>query len=217
MFTAVVTPRFYETDAFGHINNTVITGWFETAREPIFRIFSPQMDARGMNLILARVEVDYVAQTHYGHEVELRTGIERIGKTNSKFDRAKLTSFDQMSEIADRGDKQIADARPAGRFTGEEPEPRAGLRGGHMPGAFSVPASEILSPDGTVKSAEQLKDIFEKAGVDLTRPIITTCGSGVTAAVLSLALERIGHKNHALYDGSWAEWGMYEDLAVEKG
>lgn len=82
MFTAVVTPRFYETDAFGHINNTVITGWFETAREPIFRIFSPQMDARGMNLILARVEVDYVAQTHYGHEVELRTGIERIGNAS---------------------------------------------------------------------------------------------------------------------------------------
>lgn len=79
MFTTRVSPRFYETDAFGHVNNTVVTGWFETAREPIFRIFTPEMDIRKLTLILARIEVDFVAQIHYGHEVELRTGIEAIG------------------------------------------------------------------------------------------------------------------------------------------
>ena len=82
MFTMTVTPRFYETDAFGHVNNTVFLGWFETAREPIFRLFTPDMDIRRMNLILARTEVDYLAQTHYGSEVILRTGIERIGNAS---------------------------------------------------------------------------------------------------------------------------------------
>lgn len=79
MFSTRVSPRFYETDAFGHVNNTVVTGWFETAREPIFRIFTPEMDIKALTLILARIEVDFVAQIHYGHEVELRTGIEKIG------------------------------------------------------------------------------------------------------------------------------------------
>ncbi len=83
MFTMLVSPRFYETDAFGHVNNTVVPGWFETAREPIFRIFTPDMDIKSMNLILARIEVDFVAQIFYGSEVELRTGIEKIG--NSSF------------------------------------------------------------------------------------------------------------------------------------
>lgn len=83
MFTTTVSPRFYETDAFGHVNNTVVAGWFETAREPIFRIFTPEMDIRKLTLILARIEVDFVAQIHYGHEVSLRTGIERLG--NSSF------------------------------------------------------------------------------------------------------------------------------------
>jgi acyl-CoA thioester hydrolase len=83
MFTSAVMPRFYETDAFGHVNNTVVAGWFETAREPIFRIFTPEMDIRELTLILARIEIDFVAQIHYGHEVTLKTGIERIG--NSSF------------------------------------------------------------------------------------------------------------------------------------
>lgn len=83
MFRMSVSPRFYETDAFGHVNNTVVPGWFETAREPIFRIFTPNMDITQMNLILARIEVDFVAQIFYGSEVELKTGIEKIG--NSSF------------------------------------------------------------------------------------------------------------------------------------
>jgi acyl-CoA thioester hydrolase len=78
-----VTPRFYETDAFGHINNITLAGWFEAARAPIFRMFSPNFDIKSMSLILARIEIDYVAQSHYGHDVELKTWIERIG--NSSF------------------------------------------------------------------------------------------------------------------------------------
>lgn len=83
MFTTTVSPRFYETDAFGHVNNTVVAGWFETAREPIFRIFSPDMDIRSLSLILARTEIDFVAQIHYGSEVTLKTAIEKLG--NSSF------------------------------------------------------------------------------------------------------------------------------------
>ncbi len=83
MFSMTITPRFYETDAFGHINNIVIAGWFEAARAPIFRMFSPHFDIKEISLILARVEIDYVAQTHYGHDVLMMTSIERIG--NSSF------------------------------------------------------------------------------------------------------------------------------------
>jgi thiosulfate/3-mercaptopyruvate sulfurtransferase len=123
----------------------------------------------------------------------------------------------QVAHAAKLGEAVIIDARAAARFRGEAPEPRPGLRSGHIPGAKNVPFASLLNPDATMKSPPELRAIFEAAGVDLAKPAITSCGSGVTAAVLSLALERIGHRNHALYDGSWAEWGMYDDLAVEKG
>lgn len=112
---------------------------------------------------------------------------------------------------------EIVDARAADRFHGEAPEPREGLRSGHIPNSKNVPFTTLLNGDKTMKPAAELKIIFESAGVDLSRPIITSCGSGVTAAVLSLALEIIGHRDHALYDGSWAEWGSYNDLKVEQG
>jgi thiosulfate/3-mercaptopyruvate sulfurtransferase len=123
----------------------------------------------------------------------------------------------QVAHAAKLGEAEIIDARSAARFKGEAPEPRPGLRAGHIPGSKNVPYASLLNPDGTMKPVADLRAVFEAAGVNLSKPAITTCGSGVTAAVLSLALERMGHKNHALYDGSWAEWGMYEDLAVEKG
>ncbi|MEM6356455.1 MAG: 3-mercaptopyruvate sulfurtransferase [Pseudomonadota bacterium] len=115
------------------------------------------------------------------------------------------------------GEEQIVDARSPGRFKGEEPEPRPGMRSGHIPGAKNVHYATLLNADGTMKDVPALKAAFEGAGVDLARPIITSCGSGVTAAVLTLALHRMGHAKNALYDGSWAEWGMYPDLAVETG
>jgi thiosulfate/3-mercaptopyruvate sulfurtransferase len=123
----------------------------------------------------------------------------------------------QVAHAAKLGEAEILDARSAARFRGEAPEPRAGLRSGHIPGSKNVPFGEVLNADGTMKSPAELKAVFEAAGVDLKKPAITSCGSGVTSAVLNLALERIGHRNHALYDGSWAEWGMYDDLRVATG
>ncbi len=123
----------------------------------------------------------------------------------------------QVAAAAKLGDHAIVDARSAPRFRGEEPEQRPGLRSGHIPGARNVPFRTLLNDDGTMKPVAALAQVFAAAGVDLTKPVITSCGSGVTAAILSLALERIGKRDHALYDGSWAEWGMYGDLKVAKG
>ncbi len=123
----------------------------------------------------------------------------------------------QVAHSSKLGDAEIVDARSAARFKGEAPEPRPGLRSGHIPGSKNLPWNGLLNADGTMKEPEALKAAFVAAGVDLAKPVITTCGSGVSAAILSLALERIGHRNHSLYDGSWAEWGMYDDLKVAKG
>ncbi len=123
----------------------------------------------------------------------------------------------QVAAAAKLGSHEIIDARSAGRFRGDEPEPRPGLRPGHIPGSRNVPFGQVLNADGTMKSPDELQRVFAQAGVDLDKPAITTCGSGVTAAILNLALERIGKHDHSLYDGSWAEWGMYGDLKVEKG
>ncbi len=123
----------------------------------------------------------------------------------------------QVARASKLGAPQIVDARSPDRFRGEAPEPRPGLRAGHIPRSHNVYFRTLLNDDGTMKPVAELRRLFAEAGVDLSRPVITTCGSGVTAAVLSLALERIGRTDHALYDGSWSEWGMYPDLAVETG
>jgi len=131
-------------------------------------------------------------------------------------DAGKVASLADMREIVANGQSQIADARPAGRFEGVDPEPRAGLRGGHMPGARSVPSTS-LSRDGKILPKDELKRAVEAAGIDLSQPVVTSCGSGVTAAIISLALEALGHSNNRLYDGSWAEWGGLPDTPVVKG
>ena len=105
----------------------------------------------------------------------------------------------------------IIDARASDRFLGHAPEPRAGLVSGAMPGAKNTPFNLLINEDGTMKSPPDLKDAFTAAGVDLSRPVVTTCGSGVTAAVLALALESLGHREWSLYDGSWAEWGKEDN------
>ena len=128
-----------------------------------------------------------------------------------------LRDVTQVAQDIKLGARQVVDARSPSRFRGEEPEPRAGLRSGHIPGAQNVPYRALLNDDGTMKDPAGLRAAFEAAGVDLARPVVTSCGSGVTAAILSLALERMGHRDHALYDGSWSEWGMYPGLTVETG
>ncbi|MCB1348923.1 MAG: 3-mercaptopyruvate sulfurtransferase [Paracoccaceae bacterium] len=123
----------------------------------------------------------------------------------------------EVAAAAKLRDWEIVDARAADRFRGEAPEPRPGLRMGHIPNSKNVPWASLLNADGTMKDPATLKGLFEAAGVDLSKPIISSCGSGVNAAILDLALTRIGHQRHAVYDGSWAEWGMYNDLAVATG
>ncbi|MDP1631596.1 MAG: 3-mercaptopyruvate sulfurtransferase [Caulobacter sp.] len=135
----------------------------------------------------------------------------------SRFNSDLVRDLDQVKRALANGHEQLVDARPAGRFTGDQPEPRAGLRGGHMPGARNLPASDLLTPDGVMKSSSELADLFEQAGVDINRPIVTTCGSGVTAAVLALGLARLGKDRAAVYDGSWTEWGGRDDTEVVAG
>jgi thiosulfate/3-mercaptopyruvate sulfurtransferase len=112
---------------------------------------------------------------------------------------------------------QIIDARAPARFRGEAPEPRAGLRAGHIPNSKNVFFKSLLNADGTLKSDAELSATFKAQGVDLDQPIITSCGSGITASVLALALQKIGHNDHALYDGSWTEWGALHDYPIEQG
>ena len=135
---------------------------------------------------------------------------------DAKFDASRVASFDEMMRIVKSGKMQIADARPAGRFTAVDPEPRPGMRGGHMPGAHSVPATSLVE-NGKLLSPDALKEKFAAAGVDLSKPVVTSCGSGITAAVITLALETLGHRDNKLYDGSWSEWGGRSDTPIVTG
>jgi len=152
-----------------------------------------------------------------GREIEDMPPIIRDRHMTVSRQNQLVKDVTQVAHAAKLGEAEILDARSAARFRGEAPEPRAGLRSGHIPGSKNIPFAEVLNPDGTMKEPAALKAVFLAAGVDLAKPAITSCGSGVTAAILSLALERIGHRNHALYDGSWSEWGMYDDLRVATG
>jgi thiosulfate/3-mercaptopyruvate sulfurtransferase len=111
----------------------------------------------------------------------------------------------------------VLDARAAGRFTGATPEPRAGMRSGHIPGSVSVPYTDLLQPDGTFRPTGEIRARFEQAGVDGTRPLVTSCGSGVTATILTLGLRLAGFPEGAVYDGSWTEWGGRSDTPIEVG
>jgi thiosulfate/3-mercaptopyruvate sulfurtransferase len=132
----------------------------------------------------------------------------------AKLDRDALNDFPQMLQmIAEHG--QILDARSAGRFTGASPEPRPGIPSGHMPGATNIPFTELVD-EGRLKPAEQLHQIFAARGVDIKQPITTTCGSGVTAAVIALGLEIAGAQRVSLYDGSWAEYAQHPEAVIDK-
>jgi len=112
---------------------------------------------------------------------------------------------------------EIVDARAAGRFAGKAPEPRPGLRSGRIPGSHNLPFAKLLNKDGTLRTAAEIERLFEEAGVDLSKPVVASCGSGITASVLALGLAEIGHRRAAVYDGSWSEWGADQSLPIETG
>ncbi|WP_064696106.1 3-mercaptopyruvate sulfurtransferase [Rhizobium aegyptiacum] len=132
------------------------------------------------------------------------------------FDESRVVTLDTMRDIVSSGAMQIADARSAGRFAATEAEPRAGMRSGHMPGARSLP-SGVFASHGRFKSLADLRQTIEEAGIDLSKPVVTSCGSGITAAIITLALESLGHHDNKLYDGSWSEWGSRDDTPVVTG
>lgn len=136
---------------------------------------------------------------------------------------ARINSFllrekDQIARNIGMAREQVVDARSAGRFTADEPEPREGLRGGHIPGSLNLPFTELFNrDDGTLQDAEALRTIFDRSGIDFKKPVITSCGSGVTACVLAFGLHLLGHHRVAVYDGSWTEWALDEDQPVDTG
>ncbi|MCP4328153.1 MAG: 3-mercaptopyruvate sulfurtransferase [Alphaproteobacteria bacterium] len=136
----------------------------------------------------------------------------------ARLNNMMVRHVDQVRVNIDRDREQLLDARSAGRFNGSEPEPRADLRSGHIPGSINLPYGDLLdATTGTVLSADELKARFAAAGLDLGRPVVTSCGSGVTACILVLGMHLIGHTDNAVYDGSWTEWGGRPDTPIDAG
>ena len=152
-----------------------------------------------------------------GRPVETGWVTPAHGDFKAHFDQRLVRNLEAVRQALASGNAQIVDARSAARFTGASPEPRAGVRSGHMPGALNLPYAALVTSDGTLSEPDQLRAAFQRAGVDLARPIVTTCGSGITASLLALALARIGRPDVAVYDGSWSEWGARADTAVVEG
>ncbi|MBB4212153.1 thiosulfate/3-mercaptopyruvate sulfurtransferase [Rhodothalassium salexigens DSM 2132] len=133
--------------------------------------------------------------------------IPRRRHFSPRYQATLVRDADQVAQALDKGTAQVVDARGGPRFSGADPDPRPGIRSGHIPGSLNVPFASLFNDDGTYKDPDGLRAAFEAGGVDLSRPVITTCGSGITACTLALALDILGKKDVAVYDGSWADWG----------
>jgi thiosulfate/3-mercaptopyruvate sulfurtransferase len=153
-----------------------------------------------------------------GHPVQGGHLMVKPATFKATFDARRVRSLEQMTANLAGKAEQVVDARAKERFEGSVEEPRPGLRPGHIPGSRSLPYGELIdAASGTMKPLDDLRAAFSTAGVDLKKPIATSCGSGVSAAVLTLALYRLGVENPALYDGSWSEWGLPDGPEVAKG
>lgn len=153
-----------------------------------------------------------------GFEIETGPPTQRMERHFTPRVRSDLVrSLNDVRRTIEDKRVPVLDARPAPRFRGDVAEPRAGLKSGHMPGALSVPSGSLTNEDGSLKSSADLQAIFDKVGADVSHGAVCTCGSGITAAIIALALARLGHWDAAVYDGSWAEWGSRDDTPVVTG
>jgi thiosulfate/3-mercaptopyruvate sulfurtransferase len=187
-------------------------------------------DGSGVNLSAPRVWWTFRAFGHdrvsvldggmgkwCGEHRPIEQGIVTLpaGRFTARLDRAAVRDLASVRANIHQMAEQLVDTRSAGRFAGVEPEPRPGLRGGHVPGSLNLPFTNLVRPDGTMLAPEELRRGLVEAGIDLSRPVVATCGSGTSACALVLSLHLVGHSQTAVYDGAWAEWGARADTPVE--
>jgi thiosulfate/3-mercaptopyruvate sulfurtransferase len=189
-------------------------------------------DGSGINLSAARVwwmfrvfghervamlDGGIVKWRREGRPLETRPATPARGRFHARLDAGRVRDVASVRDALAHGSEQVVDLRSSGRFTGSEPEPRPGLRGGHIPGSINLPVQDLVAPDGTVLPPDLLHRRIEAAGIDLRKPVIASCGSGTSACALIHALHLLGDDEVALFDGSWTEWGGREDTPVATG